>query len=259
MVTMVTMVTMVNKTNHYWGFWATLALGILVFLIFSVCQAMGLFTYIYTVDPQAIARLAQPDPTIGIGELLNQYSFSGDALAVAEIPAAILGVLMILWLSSRHTAVTANEYLTLNIPKLKTLLLFLGLMTLIIGLMELVNVWLDRPIPEFMSEVYVNTQNLPLLWIAVSLAAPFFEEFLFRGFLLEGFARTKLGVVGAVILTSAIWAIIHTQYGWFEITSIFLIGIILCIAKINSKSLYVPIAMHMLMNITASIGMELSQ
>ena len=88
---------------------------------------------------------------------------------------------------------------------------------------------------------------------------PFFEEFLFRGFLIEGLSRSKVGVIGAVILTSASWAIIHMQYGWFEIISIFFIGIVLCIAKIKSKSLYVPIAMHMLMNLVASIGMELSQ
>ena len=110
-----------------------------------------------------------------------------------------------------------------------------------------------------MTKVYANTQNLPLFWIAVSIAAPFFEEFLFRGFLLEGMSKSRLGLTGAIILTSATWAIIHMQYGWFEIISIFFIGILLCIAKVKSKSLYVPIAMHMLMNLTASIGMELTQ
>jgi membrane protease YdiL (CAAX protease family) len=47
------------------------------------------------------------------------------------------------------------------------------------------------------------------------------------------------------------------QYGWFEIISIFFIGILLGIAKIKTKSLYVPIAMHMLMNLAASVGMAL--
>ena len=118
---------------------------------------------------------------------------------------------------------------------------------------------LDRPTPEFMTRVYSSTQNLPLLWIAVAVGAPFFEEFLFRGFLLEGLSRSRLGLTGAILLTSASWAIIHMQYGWFEIISIFFVGIALCIAKLKSNSLYVPIAMHMLMNLVASIGMELSQ
>jgi len=248
-----------NKTNKYWGFWATSVLGVLVFMVFSVCQALALFAYISAVDPQAVAMLSNPDSTIGVEQLLGQYLFNGDAIAVAEIPAAIIGVMMILWFAALRKPLTIDEYLELNLPTLKSLLLFLGLMILIMVAMESVNLWLERPTPEFMTKVYANTQNLPLLWIAVAVAAPFFEEFLFRGFLLEGLSRSKLGVAGAVVLTSAAWAIIHMQYGWFEIISIFLIGIALCIAKIKSRSLYVPIAMHMLMNLVASIGMELSQ
>ena len=41
---------------------------------------------------------------------------------------------------------------------------------------------------------------------------PVFEELFFRGFLLEGFRRTFLGTTGAVVLTSLLWAVIHTQY-----------------------------------------------
>ncbi len=245
-----------DQTNKYWGFWATLLLGTLVFTVFSVCQVIGLFAYIAAVDPQA---LSNPESTIGAEQLLGQYMFNGDAIAVAQIPSAIIGMLMVIWFASMRKPLSIDEYLELNLPTLKSLLLFLGLMILIMVAMESVNIWLDRPIPEFMTEVYSSTQNLPLLWIAVAVAAPFFEEFLFRGFLLEGLSRSKLGVTGAIILTSASWAIIHMQYGWFEIISIFIIGIVLCIAKIKSKSLYVPIAMHMLMNLVASIGMELSQ
>jgi len=166
-------------------------------------------------------------------------------------------VLTLIWFASMRKPLTVDEYLDLNIPSLKSMLGFLGLIILAMVLMESVNYMWDRPTPEFMIKVYANTKNLPLFWIAVVIAAPFFEEFLFRGFMLEGMARSRLGMTGAVIITSAIWAVIHMQYGWFEIISIFFIGILLCIAKIKSKSLYVPIAMHLLMNLTASIGMEL--
>ncbi|MGK0269688.1 MAG: membrane protease YdiL (CAAX protease family) [Cocleimonas sp.] len=248
-----------NQTDPYWGFWATVVLGILVFLVFSVVQAMGLFAYIYSVDPQVLSTIGVPDSTTSAEQLLNQYMFNGDAIAVAEIPAAIIGVVLILWFASMRKPLTIDQYLDLALPDIKTLLMFLGLMLLIMVAMESVNYLLQRPVPEFMIKVYANTQNLPLLWIAVSVAAPFFEEFLFRGFLLEGLSRSRLGVTGSIILTSAAWAVIHMQYGWFEIISIFFIGIVLCIAKIKTKSLYVPVAMHMLMNLAASIGMEFSQ
>ncbi|MEH6457121.1 MAG: type II CAAX endopeptidase family protein [Cocleimonas sp.] len=245
-----------DQTNKYWGFWATLVFGLLVFTVFSICQAAGLFAYIAAVNPQALAALSNPDSAIGAEQLLGQYMFNGDAIAVGQIPAAIVGVMMIIWFASMRKLLSVDEYLDLNIPTLKSMLLFLGLMILIMIAMESVNYFLDRPVPEFMTKVYNSTQNLPLLWIAVAVGAPFFEEFLFRGFLLEGLSRSKLGMIGAIILTSASWAVIHVQYGWFEIISIFLIGIVLCIAKIKSKSLYVPIAMHMLMNLAASVAME---
>jgi membrane protease YdiL (CAAX protease family) len=46
------------------------------------------------------------------------------------------------------------------------------------------------------------------------------------------------------------------QYGWFEMINIFAIGIILAIARLKTGSLYVPIAMHMSMNLLASVAME---
>lgn len=248
-----------TNSNNHWGLWATLVLSVLVFTVFSIIQSFALLAYVFSVDPEAINTLSDPDSTTGTSQVFNKYLLNGDAIAVAEIPAAIIGVAMILWLAWLRKPLTIDQYLSLNPPSLKSLLQFLGLMIVMMMAMEAVNVWLDRPTPDFMLKVYASTQNLPLLWIAVSVAAPFFEEFLFRGFFLEGLSRSKLGVAGAIILTSAAWAIIHMQYGWFEIISIFFIGIALCIAKIKTNSLYVPIAMHMLMNFAASVGMELSQ
>lgn len=248
--------TNTDKTNAYWGLLATLLLGILVFLVFSVVQTIGLFAYVYSVEQDAISQIGS---NTNIEQLLNQYIYNGDAIAIAEIPAALIGVLLIIWFVSFRKPLSIDEYLDLNIPKIKPLLLFTGIMALLLVLMEFINVWFDRPIPEFMTQVYSNTNNLPLLWIAVVVAAPFFEEFLFRGFLFEGLSRSRLGLAGTIILTSAIWAVIHMQYGWFEIISIFFIGIVLCLAKIKSQSLYAPIILHMLMNLVASIGMEFMQ
>ncbi|HIQ15929.1 MAG TPA: CPBP family intramembrane metalloprotease, partial [Leucothrix sp.] len=70
--------------------------------------------------------------------------------------------------------------------------------------------------------------------------------------------QSAVGLVGATLITASSWAIIHLQYGWYEIITIFLIGIVFAIAKHKTQSLYIPIFMHMLMNLTASVLMELS-
>jgi len=130
-------------------------------------------------------------------------------------------------------------------------------MILVIIGQGLANQFLERSTPEFMSKVYDSTTNFPMLWFAVIVAAPFFEEILFRGYLFEGIKRTFAGSIGAVLITSSTWAIIHLQYQAYEIFTIFIIGVVMAVAKLKTNSLYVPIAMHMLMNLTASIGMEL--
>ncbi|GAA0401517.1 hypothetical protein GCM10009133_07910 [Cocleimonas flava] len=244
--------------NPYWNVWATLAFTILVFILFSALQSFFLVAYMFSQESMTISDALNPNSASGFGALLNNYAFNGDAISVSQIPAAIIGTALIFFIIAKRKTLSIKNYLEFYPPRLKYLLVFLGLMILGMMLMEGVNIWLDRPTPEFMTKVYLSATNLPLLWIAVGISAPFFEEILFRGFFFEGLRKSAFGTLGAVLLTSACWAIIHVQYGWFEIISIFLIGILLAIAKLKSKSLYVPIAMHMLMNLTASLGMELN-
>lgn len=264
--------------NNYWGFWATLALTILIFIIFSILQSLFLVGYILVVEGISTGDVLKSDSTVGLESLLSNYALNGDAISVSQIPSAIIGITLVFLfvllhkksvrtntvINPRGIKTTSNrttiikDYLDLYSPKLKHLLLFLGLMILTMVLMEAVNIWLDRPTPEFMTRLYSSTNNLPLLWIAVGISAPLFEEILFRGFFFEGLRNSTFSTLGAILLTSACWAIIHMQYGWFEIISIFFIGILLAIAKLKTKSLYVPIAMHMLMNLSASLGMELN-
>ena len=252
-----------TSDNSYWGFWATLALTVLVFIIFSILQSLFLVGYMLVAEGVSISDVLQSDSTVSLESLLANYALNGDAISVSQIPAAIIGIaLVILFVLLRkntvHKTTGIKDYLDLYMPKLKHLFLYLGLMILAMMLMEAINVWLDRPTPEFMTKVYSSTNNLPLLWIAVGISAPFFEEILFRGFFFEGLRNSTFGTLGAILLTSACWAIIHMQYGWFEIISIFFIGILLAIAKLKTKSLYVPIAMHMLMNLAASLSMQLN-
>lgn len=236
--------------NSYYSFWQTLGLGLLIFLIFSIFQSVLIIAYsVYTQD----------FPTNNLESSI--VALNGDALAIAEIPSAIIGTLLILFFVSRkvsgNNSLTSKAYLQLNTPTILQLITWLGVMVLVIIAMEATNNLLERETPEFMTQVYENTDNFTLLWIAVIIGAPIFEEFLFRGFIFEGLVNSRVGLIGAILISASTWAIIHIQYGWFEITSIFLIGIILAIAKYKTKSLYIPIAMHMLMNLVASVAMAI--
>ncbi len=63
--------------------------------------------------------------------------------------------------------------------------------------------------------------SLMVMLIGTCIAAPVFEEFVIRGFLFRGWSESFLGPIGAILLTSAVWAMDHTQYDWFGRLEIF--------------------------------------
>jgi membrane protease YdiL (CAAX protease family) len=115
------------------------------------------------------------------------------------------------------------------------------------GAVDCLTIVLGRPlIPEFMSLAW-------LLWVAVVIAGPIFEELFFRGFLLAGFRASFLGPIGAVVLTSASWALIHLQYDAYDMSTIFVVGCVLGASRLKTGSVLLPIGMHILNNLIATI------
>lgn len=104
-----------------------------------------------------------------------------------------------------------------------------------------------------MSQAYHNAHCLPLLWITVVVAAPLGEETLFRGFMIPGIRHSWLGAMGAIAITSASWSLMHMQYDGYTIFQIFLLGILLGVARLKTQSLYPALAFHSLCNLLAMI------
>ena len=90
-------------------------------------------------------------------------------------------------------------------------------------------------------------------WLLVGLWGPAVEEIFFRGFLFKGLKFSKIGPVGAVLLTSLAWAMFHTQYDLYGITTIFVGGLILGLARLQTNSVYIPLIMHSLWNFIATM------
>lgn len=100
-----------------------------------------------------------------------------------------------------------------------------------------------------------GTNWLILLLLGVSVGAPFFEEFLFRGLLHEGLRQSFLGPVGSGILTAAFFSVMHAQYqDPAAFLMLFLLGGLFTLARELTGSLWVSIAMHAIQN-TVVTGM----
>ena len=79
--------------------------------------------------------------------------------------------------------------------------------------------------------------------IAGVFFAPFFEELFFRGILLHRLA-TKWGVTKGVIISSALFGILHGDF-----VGAFIFGVIMCMVYIKTTSLFATILCHFLANL----------
>ncbi len=108
--------------------------------------------------------------------------------------------------------------------------------------------------PAFMEDMMESIRGgagaWPLLLTAI-VVAPIGEEMIFRGFLYRGLAASRLGIIGAIIVTAALWAAIHTQYNLFYVGVVFVLGLALGAVRAWSGSTFLTIVLHALVNAAA--------
>jgi membrane protease YdiL (CAAX protease family) len=86
---------------------------------------------------------------------------------------------------------------------------------------------------------------LAIFFITASIAAPIFEEFIFRGFLLPSLTR-YISVTNAILLSSFIFAIAHLSIS--EVLPLTTLGIILGVVYTRSRNLLASMLLHSLWN-----------
>ncbi|WP_017316111.1 CPBP family intramembrane glutamic endopeptidase [Mastigocladopsis repens] len=90
-----------------------------------------------------------------------------------------------------------------------------------------------------------DTVALGIFFFTAGIAAPIFEEILFRGFLLPSLTR-YLPVWGSILASSFLFAAAHLSLS--EIIPLFTLGIVLGIVYTRSRNLLAPMLLHSLWN-----------
>lgn len=229
-----------------WGFWATIVLSVLVLLVFGIISAaVGIAVAVAEADA-------------GIGEFLIANATNGFIGFLGLSLAAPLSVGLVLWFIRLKATLSVEEYLGLVRVRVKSLAVWFGLLALLLIGSDLLTLALDRPVaPDVMVELYATSRFAALAWFAVVVAAPVFEEVLFRGFMFRGIQASALGNRGAIVITAAAWAVIHIQYDAYLIATIFVLGILFGAARAVTGSLYPSIALHAAANLIATVEMHL--
>jgi membrane protease YdiL (CAAX protease family) len=95
---------------------------------------------------------------------------------------------------------------------------------------------------------------LPLYVGAFFIAMPAFEEILFRGFLFEGIRSSHLGSMGAIIITSLIWAVPAAYGGMDKAGVAFGMGLMIGFARERTGSILTAMAMRVPFALLKTVG-----
>ena len=228
-----------------WSFWATIGFSSIVgaaFFITGIVVVVAFFLFEKAHNP-GIETIA----------FMKSLPSNGFCLAISTIIAApICTALVVLFVKFRKNFPIRN-YLCFRKTTKGKFVKWLLFTVIFMVCSETLSHLLNRPVSPFMINVYKTARFTPALYIALVLMAPVFEEIFFRGFIFQGIRYSRLGTVGAVILTTLGWSILHIQYDTYTIATIIVLGLLLGIARLKSNSIYVPIAMHSLNNLVATI------
>jgi membrane protease YdiL (CAAX protease family) len=99
-------------------------------------------------------------------------------------------------------------------------------------------------VKEAMFDIANEPWLFMLVFPSVALGAPIAEELIFRGQLFSALSRTRLGVSGTAVITSAAWAVLHLSEPWLSVGLIFIMGLVFGWMMYRFGSLWVPMACH---------------
>lgn len=102
--------------------------------------------------------------------------------------------------------------------------------------------------PPWMQSLLASTDYLLLSILAICVVAPITEELVFRGFIYAKLARTIAGNSGAIIITSLLFTVIHTQYSFWVQLDLLILAFILSLVRYKTNNLKFCMLIHCLNN-----------
>lgn len=230
-----------------WNGWWTLLWFVVLFFVWQIFLSAGLFVALIstqTLSPSTVEK-----------DLL-ELATDGDVSGLIGF-SSIFIVCPLCWLIGKtRKGWNGWEYLGHGIPHWWHWPVW-GVATIACSAaFGLLTPYLGLPEKDASMVAMANSTQIPfLLYLGVGIGAPLVEEFIFRGTLWRGWRESKVRLPGALVITSFLWAILHVQYPIAIICYIFVLGLLLGLAREKTGSIWIPIWMHALNNGLAFLGM----
>ena len=151
------------------------------------------------------------------------------------VPAIGIGLITLV---AKKKKLSFSDDLGFAIPVISATTLFLVLWLALIAVEEVLQQSAPKAWKDYPSGI------IALRILAIGVLGPIAEELVFRGLLMSVLRRTRIGVYGAVFVTAALWSMVHIQHDLAILALIFIDGIVLGLARHFTRSVYVPIVMH---------------
>jgi len=182
------------------------------------------------------------------------FRITGATLFWAQLACAAAVLPVAWWLAALRRTGDTLGYLGLRRHSWKPLVLGAIGVGVVGGIASL----LVDDVNPAMKDLFDTARPKPLLWISVVVLAPLVEEFVFRGFVFEGLSQVRGGIWTASLISSALWASIHLQYGPNEMAVIFLLGLVLGGVRGHSGSVWPGMILHAANNLVSTVWFEVA-
>jgi uncharacterized protein len=240
----------------------TVVLAALLFSFYSLLQMlMGVVAHVF---------IFKSAPNFADANLMQQSDFL-KSVVIGIFPSAVIAA-VVTWLATKIRNKSKQNGLPLHSPQLG----FVGWVLLLAGfifsmfLVFTVTFWvLDIDPATYMptrdgigdtnsaagmiEKILADMTDEPVLFAlavpSIAIAGPVLEELIFRGAVFAALRQTSLGTLGAMVLTSAVWAVVHGSTApWLFVGLLFVMGMVLSWLLLRFGSLWVPIVCHCVWN-----------
>jgi len=237
----------IPEKKPIWGGWATFGLGIAILAVYLFAQTITAAVFI-------IGKIIADAENIDV-EAIYDMASNGDVISWVTIISAVLGTGLTFIFIKIRKGPGIREYLGLKALPKKTFLILSLVIIGLVGLSFVLDQFLQAPQDTlFLVDTYKTSTWPALLWIAVVVFAPLFEEAFFRGFVFVGFQQSRLGTIWTIAITAVVWALLHMQYSVYGILSILILGVVFGLVRFKTNSLWSTLFLHAVWNALAMLS-----
>jgi membrane protease YdiL (CAAX protease family) len=229
-----------------WGLGATLGFSAIILALYAALQILVATAFV------SFAKAEHPE--LDLEAYAKSLSSNGFCIAIMAVVSGLICTPLTLWFTRLRKTISIKNFIGFKEPLKREWVRWLLILAAFLFLSDGVSFLLDQPIvAPFMVDAYKTASSLPALLFAIVVVAPIFEEIFFRGFLFQGIRYSRLGPIGAIGITSLLWAVIHLQYDIYGMATVFALGVLFGMARLKTDSIHLLMVMHSFVGLVATM------